>query len=150
MDQPSDISGSMSFVAEEEKTINLLGVESHNILSHSLLGSELISSAGVPAPGRILSANTLLPATYKQTDTAAIREDLETSPSPLPLIISDQCKDMALNYVEELYQAYHGTDDPDSYARLALRLLPRPFLQFNTDSFQTVRLEKVLFLIKMI
>ena len=135
----------MSFVEDKEKAINLLGVESHNILSHSLLGSQLISSTGVPAPGRILSANTLLQATYKQTDIASVREELDTSPGPLPLMLSEQCKDMALNYVEELYQAQGGVEDPDSYAKLALRLLPRPFLQFDTDSFQTVRCQILCF-----
>ena len=58
----------MSFVMEPEKTLNLMGVESHNILSHPMMGSPLISSTGMPAPGRILSANSLLQPTYKQVD----------------------------------------------------------------------------------
>ena len=56
----------------------------------------------------------------------------------LPVMISQQCKAMVLNYLEKLYQFYGGQAEPQSYAKLALRFLPRPFLQFNTDSFDTV------------
>ena len=129
----------MSFVLLKEMNLNLVGVESHVIHSHPLLGSQLISSTGSSEPGRTLSANTLLQATYKQTDTAAVRASLESRPTVLPVMISLQCKAMVLNYLEKLYQFYGGQTEPQSYAKLALRFLPRPFLQFNTDSFDTVR-----------
>ena len=129
----------MSFVLLKEMNLNLVGVESHVIHSHPLLGSQLISSTGSSEPGRTLSANTLLQATYKQTDTAAVRASLESRPTVLPVMISQQCKAMVLNYLEKLYQFYGGRAEPQSYAKLALRFLPRPFLQFDTDSFDTVR-----------
>ena len=129
----------MSFVLLKEQSLNLVGVESHLVHSHPLLGSHLISSTGSSGPGRTLSANSLLQATYKQTDTAAVRASLESRPPALPLIISQQCKAMVLNYLEKLYQFYGGRAEPQSYAKLALRFLPRPFLQFDTDSFDTVR-----------
>ena len=110
-------------------------MESHQIISHDLLGSHLVSGSGSSAPGRILSANTLLQATFKQTDTGALRVSLDSSPPALPLMISYQCKNMVLNYLQQLYQNYGGSSNPESYALLALRFLPRPFLQFNTDSF---------------
>ena len=129
----------MSFVLLKEMSLNLVGVESHVVHSHALLGSQLISSTGSSGPGRTLSANTVVQATYKQTDTAAVRASLESRPPVLPLIISPQCKNMVLNYLEKLYQFYGGRANPQSYAKLALRFLPRPFLQFDTDSFDTVR-----------
>ena len=128
----------MSFVLLKEMNLNLVGVESHEIHSHPLLGSQLISSTGTSGEGRTLSANSLLQATYKQTDTAAVRASLESRPRPLPAMISPQCKSLVLNYLEKLYQFYGGQAEPQSYAKLALRFLPRPFLQFNTDSFDTV------------
>ena len=128
----------MSFVLLKERSLNLVGVESHLIHSHSLLGSHLVSSTGSSGPGRTLSANSLVQATYKQTDTAAVRAGLESRPPPIPLIISHQCKNMVLNYLQQLYQNYGGSSNPESYALLALRFLPRPFLQFNTDSFDMV------------
>lgn len=112
----------MSFVEDKEKTVNLLGVQSHNILSHSLLGSELISTSGVPAPGRILSANSLLQATYKQTDIAAVREELNASPVPQPLMISEECKDMVLSYVERLYHSHGGPEDPKTFAKVGQQI----------------------------
>ena len=129
----------MSFVLMKEQSLNLVGLESHLVHSHASLGSHLISSTGSSGPGRTLSANTLLQATYKQTDTAVVRSGLASSPRALPLMISQQCKNLVLNYLEKLYQFYGGRAEPESYARLALRFLPRPFLQFNTDSFDTVR-----------
>ena len=128
----------MSFVLLKEMNLNLVGVESHLIHSHPLLGSQLISSTGTSGAGRTLSANSLLQATYKQTDTAAVRASLESRPKRLPAMISPQCKSLVLNYLEKLYQFYGGQAEPQSYAKLALRFLPRPFLQFNTDSFDTV------------
>jgi len=128
--------GSMSFVREPEKTLNLLGIESHNILNHPKMVSPLISSMGVPAPGRTLSANSLLQPTYKQTDTALVREELSANPAPRSLSISGQCKDMALNYAEKLYNTSGGPEDPMSFAKMALRLLPRPFLNLDIDSFR--------------
>ena len=94
----------MSFVLLKEMSLNLVGVESHVVHSHVLLGSQLISSTGSSGPGRTLSANTVVQATYKQTDTAAVRASLESRPPVLPLIISPQCKNMVLNYLEKLYQ----------------------------------------------
>ena len=133
----------MSFVLLKEMSLNLVGVESHMIHSHPSLGSHLISSTGTSGPGRTLSANTLLQATYKQSDTAAVRASLTSRPTTaLPLIISPQCKTMVLNYLEKLYQYYDGQADPQSYAKLALRFLPRPFLQFDTDSFDKVRSQR--------
>ena len=129
----------MSFVLVKEQSLNLVGVESHVIHSHPLLPSQLISSTGRSGPGVTLSANTLLQATYKQTDTAAVRASLESRSTVVPAMISQQCKAMVLNYLEKLYQFYAGRADPQSYAKLALRFLPRPFLQFDTDSFDTVR-----------
>ena len=126
----------------EEMSLKLVGVESHMIHSHPSLGSHLISSTGTSGPGRTLSANTLLQATYKQSDTAAVRASLASRPNPLPLMISLQCKTMVLNYLEKLYQYYGGQAEPQSYAKLALRFLPRPFLQFNTDFFDTVRSQR--------
>ena len=132
----------MSFVLMKEQSLNLVGLESHLVHSHASLGSHLISSTGSSGPGRTLSANTLLQATYKQSDTAAVRASLASRPTPLPLMISPQCKTMVLNYLEKLYQYYGGQAEPQSYARLALRFLPRPFLQFDTDFFDTVRSQR--------
>ena len=132
----------MSFVLLKEMSLNLVGVESHLIHSHPLLGSQLISSTGTSGAGRTLSANSLLQATYKQTDTAAVRASLESRPKRLPAMISPQCKSLVLNYLEKLYQFYGGQAEPQSYAKLALRFLPRPFLQFDTDSFDTVRSQR--------
>ena len=69
-----------------------------------------------------------------------VREELSSSPAPRALIISAQCKAMALNYAEKLYNTSGGPEDPLSFAKLALRLLPRPLLHFDIDSFDTVGL----------
>ena len=59
--------------------------------------------------------------------------------SPVPVIIDKLCMNLVLDYTTKLYDDYDGVNDPVLYTKLALRMMPRPLLDFNPEIFSQVQ-----------
>ena len=87
-----------------------------------------------------LTSNSLLQTTFKRTDITALREEEMTKSSPIPSLMSKKCLDMVLGYTSKLYKDYGGKDNPNQFSIQVLRMMPRPFINFNADPFSDVSL----------
>ena len=86
----------------------------------------------------MLTPNSLLQTTYKQTNMTNVRQ-VTGDTSPVPVIIDQLCMSMVLAYTNKLYDDFNGPDAPELYSKLALRIMPRPLLDFNPEIFSQVR-----------
>ena len=91
-----------------------------------------------------LTSNSLLQTTYKRTDITALRAEELTKPTPISSLMSKDCLDMVLKYTNELYHQFGGEDAPDQFSVQVLRMMPRPFINFNADPFSDVSLKTKL------
>ena len=135
------LQGSMAFLPVPDWTISLPGVTSHEVLSDPLLPALLITTTGIPFAPLIstgLTANTVMQALYKQSNVEAIRTEVSEKLTPIPKFLSTDCKTMVTNYANKLYYGQAGPSSPEQFAKLLLRLIPRPYLHYNTDSFSQV------------
>ena len=77
-------------------------------------------------------------ALYKQSNVEAIRTEVSEKLTPIPKFLSTDCKTMVTNYANKLYYGQAGPSSPEEFAKLLLRLMPRPYLHYITDSFSQV------------
>jgi len=126
--------GLLGFVEQEDRVIKLVGIDNHNILHHPLLSSPLLSSTGLTNTFSSLTSNSLLQTTYKRTDITELRAEAEEM-STHPYLMSKNCLEMVLGYTTKLYHEFGGADNPNLFSIQVLRMMPRPFINFNTDPF---------------
>ena len=55
-----------------------------------------------------------------------------------PYLMSKNCLEMVLGYTTKLYHEFGGADNPNLFSIQVLRMMPRPFINFNTDPFSDV------------
>ena len=91
-----------------------------------------------------LTSNSLLQTTYKRTDITALRAEELTKPTLMSSLMSKTCLDMVLKYTNKLYHQYGGEDNPNQFSIQVLRMMPRPFINFNADPFSDVSLQTKL------
>merc|ERR1719352_1483516 len=131
------LQGSMAFLPVPDWTISLPGVTSHEVLSDPLLQGLLISTTGIPFAPLLstgLTANTVMQALYKQSNVEAIRTAVSEKLTPIPKFISTGCKTMVTEYANQLYYG-EGPSSPEQFAKLLLRLMPRPYLKYDPTTF---------------
>merc|ERR1711971_862110 len=83
--------GYMAFTEMEELNVKLMGIKSHNIISHPLLDAPLVSSTGEGHSFATLSSNTLLKHSFKQSDMTQIRALEGTKKSMMVENLPQQC-----------------------------------------------------------
>eukprot|EP00092_Neocalanus_flemingeri_P035205 GFUD01038309.1.p1 GENE.GFUD01038309.1~~GFUD01038309.1.p1 ORF type:complete len:2685 (-),score=552.78 GFUD01038309.1:99-8153(-) len=133
------LQGSMGFLLVPDKSFSLPGITEHQVLFHSSLQSQLITTSGITPSFHStgLSANTVMQALYKQSNVSTIRSEVANNLTPIPSFISEQCRQMVTDYAGKLYDQQRGPATPEMYAKLLLRLLPRPYLEYSTSTFST-------------
>jgi len=129
------LQGSMGFLPVPDWTLSLPGVTSHDVFSHPSLETILLSTTGKPFPhlSTGVTANTVMQALYKQSNVGTIRSQVVDKLTPMPSYISLQCSQMVTDYATRLFK--DSQTSVEMYAKLLLRLLFRPYIQFSTSSF---------------
>ena len=97
----------------------------------------IISPSGLTNTFSSLTSNSLLQTTYKRTDITELRAEAEEM-STHPYLMSKNCLEMVLGYTTKLYHEFGGADNPNLFSIQVLRMMPRPFINFNTDPFSDV------------
>merc|ERR1711971_1241333 len=127
--------GYMAFTEMEELNVKLMGIKSHNIISHPLLDAPLVSSTGGGHSFATLSSNTLLKHSFKQSDMTQIRALEGTKKSMMVENLPQQCMEMLTQHLTQHYTTEGGKDDPQGYTNFMLRLMQRPFLLYDPEMF---------------
>ena len=128
----------MGFLPVPDWTLSLPGVTSHDVFTHPSLETILLSTTGKPFPhlSTGVTANTVMQALYKQSNVGTIRSQVVDKLTPMPSYISLQCSQMVTDYATRLFK--DSQTSVEMYAKLLLRLLFRPYIQFSTSSFSQV------------